>query len=213
MKVLEIEGKKVEDATRKGLSQLGIDDASKVKIEVVDEGKSGIFGFGVSRPVRIRLYYNENTTDVGEKAKEILLNIIKMMGLEGKVKDIKEGSSRVYIELESENSGLIIGKYGKNLEALQFILSLMVNNITGTDKKIILDIASYRDKREKSLRKLSRDIAVRVVKTGKPYTLEPMNPFERRLIHLTLQNDSRVRTRSEGDGIYRKVKVYPNNIR
>ncbi len=209
MNVLEVEGKTVDDATKKALSQLGIDDASKVKIEVVDEGKSGIFGFGVSRPAKIRLFYSEINMDVGESAKEILLNIINKMGINGGVKHLEEGANRVYIELESEQSGLIIGRRGKTLEALQFMLSLIINHKTGSEKKVILDIESYRDKRERALRKMSRDAAHRVIRTGKPWTLEPMNPFERRLIHLTLQNDSRVETRSEGEGIYRKVKVFP----
>ncbi len=211
MNVLEVEGKTVDDATKKALSKLCIDDASSVKIEVIDAGKSGIFGFGVSRPAKIRLYYSEVGADIGDAAQEILLNIIKRMGIDGSVKNIKEGANRVYIELESQQSGLIIGRKGKTLEALQFLLSLMINHKVGSEKKIILDIESYRDKRERAIRKLSRDAAHRVIRTGRPWTLEPMNPFERRLIHLTLQNDSRVETRSEGEGIYRKVKVFPKN--
>ncbi|MDY6932933.1 MAG: RNA-binding cell elongation regulator Jag/EloR [Spirochaetota bacterium] len=213
MKVLEVEGKTVDDATKKACVQLGIDDATNVKIEVVDEGKSGIFGFGISRPAKIRIYYNEASMDVGDKAKEIIEGIVKRMGIDASIKDTKEDSNRVYIELESERSGLIIGKNGRNLEALQFLVSLIINHITGSEKKIILDIASYRDRRERSLRKLSKDTAHKVIRTGRPCTLEPMNPFERRLIHMTLQNDNRVTTISEGDGIYRKVKVLPNNHR
>ena len=209
MNVLEVEGKTVDDATKKALSKLGISDASSVKIEIIDEGKSGIFGFGISRPAKIRLYYSETHKDVEGTAKEILLNIIEKMGIDCSIKNIKEGSNRLYIELESKQSGLIIGRKGRTLEALQFLLSLMINNQLGSDKKIILDIESYRDKRERAIRKISKDAAHRVIRTGKPWTLEPMNPFERRLIHLTLQNDSRVETRSEGEGIYRKVKVFP----
>jgi len=210
MKVLEIEGKTVEDATRKMMAELNIDSVSKVKMEVLDQGKSGIFGFGVSRPARLRVYYNDSTADVGGITKEILLTILKKMEIEGTVRDIKEGENKVYVEIESPKSGLIIGKKGKTLESLQFLVNLMVNNKTKSDKKIILDIESYRAKREKALRKLSKEIALKVAKTGKPWTLEPMNPFERRLIHLTLQNDSRVTTKSEGLGIYRKVKISPN---
>jgi spoIIIJ-associated protein len=211
MNVLEVEGKTVDDATKKALSKLGITDTADVKIEVIDEGKSGIFGFGVSRPAKIRLYYSETSSDVGEVAREILLNIIHKMDIDCDIKNINESSSRVYIELESKQSGLIIGKQGRTLESLQFLLSLMINHKLGTDKKIILDIEAYREKRERAIRKLSRDAAHRVIRTGKPWTLEPMNPFERRLIHMTLQNDSRVETRSEGEGIYRKVKVFPKD--
>jgi spoIIIJ-associated protein len=209
MNVLEVEGKTIDDATKKALAELGIDDASMVKIEVVDEGKSGIFGFGVSRQAKIRVYYSDSNTDLVTSAREILINIINKMGIEVKIKDIIEGSNRIYIEMDSEQSGLIIGKQGKTLEALQFLVNLIISNKSQSDKKIILDIEGYREKREKALRRLSKDIAHKVIRTGKPWTLEPMNPFERRLIHLTLQNDSRVSTKSEGEGIYRKVKVSP----
>jgi len=210
MKVIEVEGRTSDDATKKALAELGIRDASKVNVEIIDQGKSGIFGFGISRPAKVRIYYNESTEDVGDKVREILTELMAKMSIEGIVKDIKEGESKVYVELDSKNSsGLIIGKKGKTLEALQFMINLMINNTTGSEKKIILDIESYREKREKALKKMSRDMAIKVVKTGRPLTLEPMNPFERRLIHLTLQNDKRVTTKSEGQGIYRKIKISP----
>ncbi|HOP28068.1 MAG TPA: RNA-binding cell elongation regulator Jag/EloR [Spirochaetota bacterium] len=212
MKVIEVEGRTSDDATKKALAELGIRDSSKVNVEVIDQGKSGIFGFGVSRPAKVRIYYNESTEDVGDKVKVMLVELLQKMGIEGGVKDLKEGESKVYVELESRtSSGLIIGKKGKTLEALQFMINLMINNVAGSDKKIILDIESYRDKREKALKKMSKDMAFKVIKSGRPLTLEPMNPFERRLIHLTLQNDKRVTTKSEGQGIYRKIKISPSN--
>lgn len=210
MKVIEVEGRTVDDATKKAIAELGISDASKVNIEVIDEGKSGIFGFGVSRPAKIRLFYNIDTKDIADAIRDVIDNIFKRMEIDCRISDIKEGESKVYIELESKNSsGLVIGRKGKTLESLQFMVNLIVNHKTGSDKKIILDIESYRAKRERALRKMSKDIAFKVIKSGKPWTLEPMNPFERRLIHLTLQNDSRVTTKSEGQGIYRKVTIMP----
>jgi spoIIIJ-associated protein len=210
MKVIEVEGRTVDDATKKAIAELGITDASKVNIEVIDEGKSGIFGFGISRPAKIRLYYNIDTKDIGDTIRDVIINIFKRMEIDCGITDIKEGESKVYVELESKNSsGLVIGRKGKTLESLQFMVNLIVNHKTGSDKKIILDIESYRAKRERALRKMSKDIAFKVIKSGKPWTLEPMNPFERRLIHLTLQNDSRVTTKSEGQGIYRKVTIMP----
>ncbi len=212
MKVIEVEGRTPDDATKKAMAELGIRDTSKVTVEVIDAGKSGIFGFGVSRPAKVRIYYNESTENVGDKVKEYIMALLSRMEIEGGVKDIKESDAKVYVELESKNSsGLLIGKKGKTLEALQFMVNLMINNSTGTEKKIILDIESYRDKREKALKKMSKDIAFKVIKSGRPMILEPMNPFERRLIHLTLQNDKRVSTKSEGQGIYRKIKISPVN--
>jgi spoIIIJ-associated protein len=214
MRVLEIEGRTSEEATRKGMAELGISDISMINVEVVDQGKSGIFGFGVSKPAKVRIFFNDTVADVGNIAKEVVLEIIGKMNIPGKVKDIKEGESKVYIELESEqSSGLIIGRKGKTLEALQFIVNLIVNHKTGTEKKIILDIESYRANREKALRKMSREIAHKVIRSGRPWTLEPMNPFERRLIHMSLQNDKRVTTKSEGQGIYRKVTISPSSER
>ncbi|MBN1495794.1 MAG: protein jag [Spirochaetes bacterium] len=210
MKIIEVEGRTVDDATKKAMAELGITDAAKIKTEVIDEGKSGIFGFGVSRPARIRLFYNIDTKDIGGTIREVIGEMFKRMQIECAISDIKEGESKVYIELDSKtSSGLIIGRKGKTLESLQFMVNLIVNHKSGSDKKIILDIESYRAKRERALRKMSKDIAFKVMKSGKPWTLEPMNPFERRLIHLTLQNDARVTTKSEGQGIYRKVTIMP----
>ena len=212
MKVTEYEGRTPDDATKKAMAELGIRDMSKIRVEVVDSGKSGIFGFGVSRPAKIRIFYNESKENVGDKVKVYLTEILSRMGIDGGVKDIKESDSKVYVELESKvSSGLLIGKKGKTLEALQFLVNLMINNSTGSEKKIILDIESYRDKREKTLKKMSKEMAQKVIRSGRPITLEPMNPFERRLIHLTLQNDKRVMTKSEGQGIYRKIKISPVN--
>src|SRR4030042_1442397 len=116
MKVIEIEGKTVDDATKKGMAELHIIDSSKVEVEVIDQGRSGIFGFGVSKPAKIRIYFNENIEDVGNIAKDVLINIMKRMNIHGDVSDIKEGQSKVYIELLSkDNSGLIIGRKGKTL--------------------------------------------------------------------------------------------------
>jgi spoIIIJ-associated protein len=214
MKVIEAEGRTSDDATKKALAELGIRDTSKVNVEVIDPGKSGIFGFGVSRPAKVRIYYNEQNDDVGDKVREMLSELLLKMGLEGSIKDIKEGESKVYVELKSrDSSGLIIGKKGKTLEALQFMINLMINHSTGSEKKIILDIEEYREKRERALKKMSRDMAYKVIKSGRPMTLEPMNPFERRLIHLSLQNDKRVTTKSEGQGIYRKIKISPSSRR
>ncbi len=210
MKVYEVEGKTVDDATRKAMTDLNIGDIDHARIEVIDQGKSGIFGFGVSKPAKIRVYYSDESMDIGELTREVLLAILSKMGVDAAIRDLKEGESKVYIELESSKSGLVIGKKGATLEALQFMVNLIVSHKTKSEKKIILDIESYRAKREKALRKLSREIALKVAKTGKPWTLEPMNPFERRLVHLTLQNDNRVTTKSEGQGIYRKVKISPN---
>jgi spoIIIJ-associated protein len=213
MKVIEVEGKSIDEAVRKAADTLGVHH-SKIResdIEVLDEGKTGIFGFGVSRSAKIRVTYSFEMSDSSEGAREIVKTILDKMGIDVSVRNVNESENKIYIELESENSGLIIGKKGKTLEALQFIVNMMVNAKSRTEKKVIIDIESYRAKRERTLRKMSQEIADKVVRTGKPYSLEPMNPFERRLIHMALQNHEKVVTKSEGQGAFRKVKVYPRD--
>jgi spoIIIJ-associated protein len=211
MKVIEVTGKSLEDAKRKAAEELNIpvSQISNANVEVLDEGKTGIFGFGVSRPARIQVSYDVETADIGNNVKDTIHSIFKKMGVNVAIVEFHEGENKVYAELESDNSGLVIGKKGKTLEAVQFLVNLIANQQSHSDKKIILDIEGYRAKRERALKTLSRNIAAKVARSGKPYTMEAMNPFERRLIHLTLQNDKRVTTRSEGQGIYRKVKVFP----
>lgn len=214
MKVIEVEGKSIEDAKKKAAKELGLDFrmlSADADVEIIDEGKTGIFGLGISRAAKVRVTYSADSADVSSDMKEIFNTLMDLMNIKVDITELHEGASKVYAELESEDSGLVIGKKGKTLEAIQFLLNLMVSTKTKTDKKIILDIESYRAKRERALRRLSYDIAKKVIRSGKPWTLEPMNPFERRLIHLTLQNDDRVITKSEGQGIYRKVKISPKN--
>lgn len=211
MKVIEVEGKSLDDAKRKAAEELGVsvDSIDESDIEIMDEGKTGIFGFGVSRPARIQVSYDVKSRDIGDAVKDIIHSIFKRMGVDASIVEFHEGENKVYVELESDNSGLIIGKKGKTLEAVQFLVNLIANHQNNTDKKIILDIEGYRAKRERSLKNMSRNVAAKVARSGKPFLMEPMNPFERRLIHLTLQNDNRVMTKSEGHGIYRKVRVIP----
>ena len=214
MRVIEVEGKTVDDAIKKAAQKIGVEmgEIDRNDIEILDEGKSGIFGIGVSRVAKIRVTCRSmNTEDVGDKTREILEALFTKMGIDAVIRELHESESKVYIELECADSGLVIGKQGKTLESIQFLVNLMVNTQTKSDKKIILDIEAYRAKRERTLKKLSRDVALKVIRTGKPQALEPMNPFERRLVHMTLQTDTRVMTKSEGQGVYRKVKVYPRD--
>jgi spoIIIJ-associated protein len=211
MRYIEFEGKTSQDAIKKAVEKFKVSDSSKLRIEIIEEGKSGgIFGFGSSKPAKIKAALVVENINIASDSKRILLEILANMGFQSNVKNIDESETKLYIELESsENSGLIIGKKGKTLEALQYIVNLMVGNETGSEKRIILDIEDYRGKREQALKAMSKEIASKVIKTGKPWILEPMNPFERRLVHLSLQDDKRVFTKSEGQGIYRKIKIFP----
>lgn len=211
MKVVEVEGKSVESAKKKAIELYNLEEED-VKIEVIDEGKSGIFGLGTSRPARIRVFYNDLNQNVADMVREYIDTLLQKMDFDGAVYEIKEGKSKVYVELRSKNSALIIGKKGKTLEALQlltnmFVTHLLSQNNENNNKRIILDIENYRRKREVALTRLAKMIAQNVIKSGHAKLLEPMNPFERRLIHLTLQDDRRVTTISEGNGVYKRIRI------
>jgi spoIIIJ-associated protein len=133
--------------------------------------------------------------------------MLKKLGISAEVIGMGDVDGKIYIELSSPDSGYIIGKRGTTLDALQFLLNLMIDSKIRHGRKIVVDIESYRDKREMSLIRLGKSVASHVAKTGRSRLLEPMNPYERRIIHIALQKDSRVFTRSEGNGTYKRVRV------
>jgi len=203
MVIREYEGRTEKDAIRKASEDLGI-SSDRLKIEVLSE-KSKFFSFGGS--VKIRVYLDNEVEDVSQKAENFLRGLFRTIGTEIETRTIEE-DDRVRIEITTDSAGLIIGKRGKTLEALQLLLNIIANRGTEKWKKIVLDIENYRDKRANTLRELALKVAKQVKKTGKAQTLEPMNPFERRIIHMTLQDDPHVETKSEGEGNMKKVKVF-----
>lgn len=203
MVIREYEGRTEKDAIRKASEDLGI-SSDRLKIEVLSE-KSKFFSFGGS--VKIRVYLDDEVEDVSQKAENFLKGLFRTIGTEIETRAIEE-DDRVRIEIMTDSAGLIIGKRGKTLEALQILLNIIANRGAEKWKKIVLDIENYRDKRANTLRELALKVAKQVKKTGKAQTLEPMNPFERRIIHMTLQDDPHVETKSEGEGNLKKVKVF-----
>lgn len=204
MVIREYEGRTEREAIKKAVEDLGV-ESDKLKIEVI-EGKSKFFSFG--SPVKIRVYLENEEEKLANSVKDFITELFKKIDVNVEV-DVIEEVGKIYAEISSDNAGLIIGKRGKTLEALQLLVNVIVNRERKEWKKVVLDIAKYRDKRESTLRELALKIAEKVKKTGKSQLLEPMNPFERRIIHITLQNDPLVDTRSEGIGILKKVRIYP----
>jgi spoIIIJ-associated protein len=203
MVIREYEGRTEKDAIKKASEDLGV-NIEQLKVEVLSE-KAKFFSFG--NMVKIRVYLEEVEEDLSTKAQKFLTELFGTIETDISTRAIEE-DEKIYIEIESDSAGLIIGKRGKTLEALQLLVNIIVNKKGDKWRKVILDIENYRDKRENTLRELAQKIATKVKKSGKPQYLEPMNPFERRVIHMTLQNDPHVDTKSEGNGNLKKVKVY-----
>jgi spoIIIJ-associated protein len=204
--IFEAEGKTKSEAEEKILNTLRLEEKD-VRFEVVDSGKGGFLGITQKKPAVIRAYAASKEIPAEKIIHGVLLTMLKKLGISAEVIGMGDVDGKIYIELSSPDSGYIIGKRGTTLDALQFLLNLMIDSKIRHGRKIVVDIESYRDKREMSLIRLGKSVASHVAKTGRSRLLEPMNPYERRIIHIALQKDSRVFTRSEGNGTYKRVRV------
>ncbi|MGH4137483.1 RNA-binding cell elongation regulator Jag/EloR [Clostridium sp.] len=203
MKILEMMGKNVEDAINNALKELNV-TRDKVKIETLDEGSKGFLNIIGVKPAKIRVTVKR---DSSYEAKKFLMEVLKSMSMKAEV-NLKDENNEIRIDLIGPNMGLLIGYRGETLDSLQYLVSLVVNkNHDEEYKRVILDTENYRAKREETLKRLASKIAYKVRVSGRVLKLEPMNPYERRIIHSTLQNDSYVYTISEGEEPYRRVVV------
>ena len=217
-KMLEKSAKTVDEAVDEALKELNI-SKEEVDIEVLEEPTKGLLGIG-AKPALVRvkikesLAKNENSNvemnfvsdeEKKEKVTEVLNNIVNSMGLNIKT-EIKEDPEAIKVNIDGENLGLIIGHKGENLDALQLLTSVIVNK-EGDYKRIELDVQNYREKRRETLIHLAQRKAKDVIRYGKNVTLEPMTPYERRIIHTALQEDAKVTTVSVGTEPFRKVVI------
>ena len=203
MVIREYEGRTERDAIKKAAEDLSV-DSNKLKIEVITE-RSKFFSFGST--VKIRVYLDDMEDNVSKRIENFLSGLFGTIGVDVSVQTM-EDDDKLHVEIVSESAGIIIGKRGKTLEALQLITNIIVNKSTDKWKKVVLDIENYRDKRENTLTDLAHKVAGKVKKTGRSQYLEPMNPFERRVIHMALQDDPDIFTKSEGTGNLKKVKIF-----
>lgn len=203
MKTIEMTGKTVEEALKHALDELKL-TKDKVDVEVIDEGSKGLFNLIGTKPAKVKV---TKKLDVLDDAKTFLINVLSSMNIKSDI-DIKEENDIIKINLKGPNMGLVIGYRGETLDSLQYLVSLVINkNHENPYKKVVLDAENYRHKREETLIKLAQKTAYKVKKSGRPYKLEPMNPYERRIIHSALQNDKYVTTHSEGEEPFRRVVV------
>lgn len=151
---------------------------------------------------------NVNAAEVEKKAVDFLKEVLDKMEIKNEVKASYDASNNcLNIEIAGDDMGVLIGKRGQTLDSLQYIVSLVVNKGTKEYIRVKVDTENYRDRRKKTLENLAKNMAFKVKRTRRPVTLEPMNPYERRVIHSALQNDSYVTTHSEGEEPYRKVVI------
>ena len=197
-------GKNVDEAVNNALLQLQI-TSEKLEYEVVEKGSNGLLGFIGSKPAVIRARKKSDFIDEGE---EFLQNIFREMNMEVDIAVAYNKEEQVVdIVLTGEDMGILIGKRGQTLDSLQYLTSLVVNKGRQGYVRVKLDTEDYRNRRKETLENLAKSIAYKVRKTRKPVSLEPMNPYERRIIHSALQGNRYVETYSEGSEPYRHVVV------
>ncbi|MGN0152850.1 MAG: RNA-binding cell elongation regulator Jag/EloR [Lachnospiraceae bacterium] len=207
MDYMEFKGKTVEEAVTAATVELGI-TSSELEYEVIDKGSAGFLGLG-AKPAVIKAKKAEQSKTVVDKTQEYLKELFKAMNIETEISiDFDEANNNMNINLEGPEMGILIGKRGQTLDALQYLISLFVNKESEAYVRVKLDTENYRARRKDTLENLAKNIAFKVKRSRRSVTLEPMNPYERRIIHSTLQNDKYVATRSEGEEPYRKVVVY-----
>lgn len=203
MKAIEMTGRTVEEALDHALKELKL-TKDKVDIEIIDEGSKGLFNLIGAKPAKIKVMTKQSSLD---DAKAFLDKVLKSMNVGASI-DINENDDCININLSGTKIGVVIGYRGETLDSLQYLVSLVVNkNHDNPYKRVVLDAENYRHKREETLIRVAQKTAYKVKKSGRPYKLEPMNPYERRIIHSALQNDKYVTTYSEGEEPFRHVVV------
>lgn len=204
MNYIEFKGKTVEEALTSASVELGV-TSSELEYEVIEKGSSGFLGIG-AKPAVIKVKKADTIVD---KTRNYLETLFKAMDIETEISiDYDEVGNNMNINLEGPEMGILIGKRGQTLDALQYLISLFVNKESEVYTRVKLDTENYRARRKDTLENLAKNIAFKVKRSRRSVTLEPMNPYERRIIHSALQNDKYVATRSEGEEPYRKVVVY-----
>jgi spoIIIJ-associated protein len=232
MKYLEKSAKTIDDAIELALKELNV-TKEQVDIEVLDQPSKGIFGLIGTRMARVKVTLKEQqkeeekpkfqkeaktgkdvsagtpaTLEDKNAAQKFLREVLDAMDIKAEIR-IKCIEDSLHINLSGPKMGIIIGRRGQTLDSLQYLVSLVVNKDKGREGyvRVILDTEDYRRKREETLVRLAKRLADNVAKTGKKVELEPMNPYERRIIHSALQKNDKITTFSEGEEPYRKVVI------
>ncbi len=224
MNSIETEGKTIEEAIRKACEAL---NAAKedLDIEILANGSSGFLGLVGAKKAQIRATRKKDLApiapeaplpaapatggaDLGETAKKTLQDLLRLLGVEAEV-ELQEEPERVLLSVKSDGSGLLIGRKGETLDALEYLVTKMVHKRAEDKKRIVIDTENYRSRREESLVHLAHRLADKAKRLGRPVTISPMNAHDRRIIHLALQEDKTLRTRSTGTGLFRRVVISP----
>ena len=209
----EFEGKTEKEAIEIAIEALGL-ERDEFDVEILETEKSGIFN--LQKKVKIRVHLNQEIVSAGSDDPEndfehavtdFVHNLTDKMGYPAEVRVKYREAGKIGLRLDSPHSSILIGKKGKNLDAIQLLANVIAGRLDDGDTRVIVDAENYRQRREENLIRLAQQVGDQVMRTRRSKLLEPMNPFERRLIHTTLNDVAGITTKSEGDGLYKQVRV------
>lgn len=199
----EFTGKTIDEALTNAMLELST-TADGLEYEVIEKETAGFLGM-FQKPARIKARLKPSTENI---AKNFLDKVFAAMCIDATIEvNYDKDDSIIDINIVGDEMGVLIGKRGQTLDSLQYLVSLVINKDSDIYIKVKLDTENYRARRKETLENLAKNIAYKVKRTRKPVSLEPMNPYERRIIHSALQNDKYVETYSEGEEPYRKVVI------
>ena len=206
MEFVEFKGKTLDEALMQASVELGC-ASTDLEYNVVSEGSTGFLGLIGSKPFVISARKKKTFVD---DVREYLETLFKAMDIQADIKiEFNETDNLLDIDVEGPEMGILIGKRGQTLDSLQHLVSLVINKHSEEYIRVKLDTENYRERRKETLEQLAKNIAYKVKRTRRPASLEPMNPYERRIIHSALQDDKFVYTKSEGEDPFRHVVVLP----
>ena len=204
MEYKEFRAKSVDEAVSEACIQFGV-SSDKLDYKVIDKGSAGFLGIG-SKPAIIQATMKQMSLE--EIVRKFLGDVFEAMKLEVEMNiSVNEENRYVDIELSGTEMGILIGKRGQTLDSLQYLVSLVVNKECDNYFRVKMDTENYRQRRRETLENLAKNLAFKVKRTRRSVSLEPMNPYERRVIHSTLQSDRNVTTKSEGEEPFRHVVI------
>jgi len=207
MEFLEFEGKTTEEAIENASAHFQV-PPEELEIEIVSVGSPGIFGLG-GRKARVRAALLQGQEDdLLPRAREILEQLLVKMQEPATV-TVAQEEDRINLLIEASDAGLLIGKQGQTLDALQYLVTKMLAKQTRKKVRIAIDVEAYRARHNEALALLAQKYGEKVKRSGRPITLNPMNPYDRRIVHMALQGDKDLKTISRGEGLYKKVVISP----
>ena len=205
LKSVEKTAKTMEEALESALEELGVSE-DRVTVEILEEPSKGLFGFIGGKPARILV--NVRPLDALTVGKQFLSDLFQSMHIAVELEvAVPEEEGPVAVNLLGEDLGILIGKHGQTLDALQYLTNLAANRDAEEKIKFVIDVEEYRRRRAETLTRLAQRLASKVKRMGEPVVLEPMTPHERKIIHMALQDDRRISTYSEGEEPNRKVVI------